>query len=332
MSLEKPDADDTDSTGANTTRRKLMAAGAASWATVGLAGCSSNAAETTTTTTTTQTTTQEPEPQSYVVTDDMAVGSTGVPSGHNFLSACSPSRKFLPGMQAIWYVGVYHPETGEQLTDEDLGKKGVEIHFTNRDWDPVALGWAGDDEEHPAQEWGGSIVLPADASPGEVTYEVTIPKKPENTEFTPVGIAANSFTIVENTELSYVVSNYTYAINSPQESNGFVSACGPEYQFKPGMTVAFQANVYDANTGKEPGTDVINSVTLTFPNGEFEDVDLAWQGDADEHAVKAWEGSMTLPEDTAAGTYTYAIKVDAGGDSNVKDVDAKVIDQFNVIS
>ncbi|MFB6069570.1 MAG: hypothetical protein ABEJ76_00995 [Halanaeroarchaeum sp.] len=330
MSLEHSgdERNESDGSRANTTRRKLMAAGAVSWATVGLAGCAGGGAQSDTTTTT-----AEPEPTNYVVTDDMAVGSEGVPGGHNFLSACSPSRKFTPGMQAIWYVGVYNPATGDQLTDEDLGKKGVEIRFKNRDWDPVKLGWAGDDKEHPAQEWGGSIVLPEDAKPGTVKYEVVIPQKPENSNFTPVGIAANSFTIIEEKELEFVVSNYTYAVSSPKASNGFVSACGPEWQFAPGMKVAFAANIFDANTGKEPGPDVIKEAKITFPNGEFDDVKLAWQGGEDvakEHREKVWEGVLPLPDDAEKKTYTYEIVVTADGDGHIKDV-AFAEDTFTVV-
>ncbi|MFB6081303.1 MAG: hypothetical protein ABEJ67_00645 [Halanaeroarchaeum sp.] len=332
MSLEQSgdERNESDGSRANTTRRKLMAAGAASWATVGLAGCATGGGQSETTTTTTK----PPETTHYVVTDDMAVGSEGVPGGHDFLSACSPSRKFTPGMQAIWYVGVYNPETGKQLTDEELGKNGVEIHFKNRNWDPVKLGWAGDDKEHPAQEWGGSIVIPKDAQPGEVKYEVQIPTKPENSDFKRVGIATSSFTILEPKELTYVVSNYTYAISSPKESGGFVSACGPEWQFAPGMTVAFAANIFDANTGKEPGPDTITSAKITFPNGEFDDIKLAWQGGEDvakEHREKVWEGVLELPDDAEKKTYTYNVEVTAKtGSDRIKDV-AFAEDTFTVV-
>ena len=76
-----------------------------------------------------------------------------------------------------------------------------------------------------------------------------------------VGIVASEFEVLglEDT-VTLAVSNYTYAISSPAKANGFVSACGPEWQYAPGMTIAFAANVFDAQTGKEPGPELIEGV------------------------------------------------------------------------
>lgn len=326
------------------TRRKFIVGGAATWATTILAGCSDDGdggAQTDSPTdsptpTPTATPTEEPTespsptpepPENYVVTDDMGTGSEGIPSGASFVSACAPTRKFIPGMHAVWYVGVYDPETGEQLTDETIDEMTVE--FTNRDWEPVKLTWAGDDEEHPADEWNGATVIPEDTETGTVKYTVSITNG--DADFRNVGILANEFEIIEyEEEIKYVVSNYTYAISSPDVSSGFVSACGPEWQYMPGMTVAFAANIYDANTGKEPGPDTIDEVMVEFPNGEFDPIELAWQGDNEEHAAKVWESVLELPEDVETGTYKYEISVTAEA-ANVLDVGIAT-DEFTVIN
>lgn len=289
--------------GLDSTRRKFLVTNAAVWTSASLAGCGGQGQEETTTAAPT-TTTPEP-PKNFVVTDDM-IASGDIPAGATFAASCAPTRKFVPGMHAVWKVGVYDPATGEQLTNDDLD--GVTVEFTNRDYETVALQWAGDDEEHPHKEWNGSLAIPEGAKPGTVKYDVKISNGDDN--YQHVGVAANEFEIIEYTdEVRYVVSNYTYAVSSPEAANGFVSACGPEWQFAPGMKVAFAANIFDADTGKEPGPDVIKSATVTFPNGEFDDIDLAWQGDAEEHAEKVWDGVLKLPDDAAPGTYTYKITV-----------------------
>jgi hypothetical protein len=322
-------------------RRKFIGTSAAVWATASLAGCGGNggdaATDTETTTAATDTptatetdeptTTTEPAPQNFVVADDMAAGSEGIPQGAAFVSACSPTRKFVPGMHAIWHVGVYDPETGDQLTDDDL--EAVNVEFLNRGWDPAELTWAGDAEENASDEWNGSLTIPQGAETGTVQYKITITDGDAN--YRDVGIMANEFEIIEYDDpVTYVVSNYTYAISSPDASNGFVSACGPEWQYMPGMTVAFAANIYEAETGKEPGPDTIDAVTVTFPNGEFDDIDLAWQGDAEEHAEKVWDGSLDLPSDVATGTYEYEIQLTVDAD-NVYDAGIAT-DTFTVIN
>lgn len=323
---------------ADSTRRRFIVGSAAAWASTSLAGCSSQGAADTESPTASPTATPSPTPEppeNYVVSDDMAAGSEGIPEGASFVSSCAPTRKFIPGMHAIWHVGVYDPETGEQLTNGDLGENAVVVEFPNKDWEPVELQWAGDDEEHASQEWNGALVIPEGAEPGEVSYTINIKQTEDDANFRTVGIAANTFEIIEYTpDVAYVVSNYTYAISSPKSSSGFVGACGPEWQYMPGMTVAFAANVFDADTGKEPGPDTIDSVTVEFDNennpAAFDPIELAWQGDAEEHAEKVWDGTLELPDDTPTGTYAYNVVVTAGAD-NVVDVGI-ASDSFTVIN
>lgn len=351
MSPDNPELEDAESdeneggiaklTDGSSTRRRFLVTTGAVWTSASVAGCSQDqgAATATETGTATATATAEPTstapptpepPENYVVTDDMAAGSEGIPAGASFVSSCAPTRKFIPGMHAVWHVGVYDPETGEQLSNDTLD--GITVEFTNRDWDPAELQWAGDDEEHPSEEWNGSKTIPEGTEAGTVQYTINISNGDAN--YRQVGIAANEFEIIEYTdEVRYVVSNYTYAVSAPDVSNGFVSACGPEWQFMPGMTVAFAANVYNADTGKEPGTDVIENVMVQWKGDvPFDDVELAWQGDAEENAAKVWEGTMDLPEDVSTGTYAYTIAVTTATEGETVVDTGIATDQITVIN
>ncbi|MGM0372788.1 MAG: hypothetical protein ACQEQJ_09865, partial [Halobacteriota archaeon] len=93
--------------GSNLSRRKFVAGTAAGFATVSLAGCTDGNGE--------PTTTEEADPENYVVTDDVIVSSSYVPANAGFAQACSPSRMFAPEMHPVFKIGVYDPETGEQL-------------------------------------------------------------------------------------------------------------------------------------------------------------------------------------------------------------------------
>lgn len=331
-----PDATAEDESGGST-RRKVMATGAATWATASIAGCTGDGGDTTTespgdtptdTTTTTSTdtptSTPEPAPENYVVTDDMITGSENIPESAGFVSACSPTRKFLPGMHAIWYVGIYDPETGDQLTDEDLDKV-----VANVDGGPsVELGWAGDDEENPAQEWNGSWTIPEDTEPQTFSYTIEVTDGDAN--FRHVGILESSFDVIEySSPKNYVVTNHTYAISSPESSNGFVSACGPERQFTADMKVGFLVGVYDSDTGEIIGNDTLDSVTITFPEAPFDDLELAWAGDDEEHPADEWGGTMAIPEGTSPGTYKYKVQV-TDGDADFYDVGI-ASEQFTII-
>lgn len=344
MSSENFETEDGTSNGPNTTRRKLMAAGAASWATVGLAGCASNGGGNTTT----EATTTKPKPQDYVVTEDMATGSDAIPATAGFVSACSPTRTFSPGMHAIWDIGIYDPDTGDIVDDTKIESVQVSMSSSDvsaADGKTVEITWAGDDEENPHQYWNGAWVIPEDVSAGTVNYTVEVSTTGADTHL--VGVAENSFDIVEFQD-NWVISSYTYAVEDLKSSNGFVSSCSPEWQFAPGMKVLVNANIFDPSAKgtdlqyddpsksgddpREPGPDAFKSVTMTFPNGEFDDRELEWIGNADSHPERVWETSIQLPDDQAPGTYTYEITAETaeGAAEHVIDVNSAV-SQFTVV-
>ena len=344
MSSEKFETDDGKLPGANTTRRKLMAAGAASWATVGLAGCSGNGD----TTTEEPGTTASPQPSDLVVTEDMVTGSDGIPATAGFVSACAPTRTFSPGMHAIWDVGIYEPDSGE-VADPEL-VESVQISMSSSDvsaadGETVEITWAGDDEENPHQYWNGAWTIPEDVATGTVEYEVEVSTTGPETNL--VGVAGNSFDIIEFQD-NWVISSYTYAVSGgPDSTGGFVSSCSPEWQFAPGMKVVINANIFDptakgtedpddpsvaGDDPREPGPENFESVTLSFPNDEFEDMEMEWLGDAEEHAERVWETVVQLADDQEPGVYKYEITAETaeGAAENVIDVNSAV-SEFTVV-
>jgi hypothetical protein len=317
----------------------LLAGGAASWATVGLAGCPGGDTETDTppqstptdsatptdTAAPTDTATPAPQPENYVVTAETATGSEGVPQNAGFVSSCSATRKFVPGMQMIFYVGIYDPETGEQLTDEDLDSVVVNV-----DGGPsVELGWAGDDEENPAEEWGGATVLSDDISTGSYSYTVEISGGDGN--FRTVGILEDSFEVIEYDDPSnYIVDAATHwsagPDDTPDYTNGFVGACAPEREFTTEMDITFVIGIYDSLSGnvvganglvdpssgeqiEDSGDMALDSVTIVSPDGAFDDIELQWvHGRDDENSVPQWNGTLET-ENLSPGSYPYEVQI-----------------------
>ena len=300
----------------NTTRRRLLASGAAAWATV-LAGCAGggDGGDTPTDTETESDpdpnpdSTESPQPESYVVTAETGTGSEGVPGSAQFVSACSATRRFVPGMQAIFYVGVYDPDTGEQLTDEDLDAVNVNVGG-----ETVELAWAGDDEENPAQEWAGSWMVPEGTETGSLSYTVEVTNG--DADYRNVGILENSIEIIEYDDPSnYVVTTNTYWNGTPVESaNGFVGGCAPERQFSQEMDVTFVIGIYDSVTGELVGSDTLDSVTVESTDGSFEPVELSWQSETEDQTAQ-WNGTLET-ENLAPETYGYEVVVsDPGRDT-----------------
>jgi len=293
-----------DSDATTTTRRRLLAAGAATWATVGLAGCTGDGDGGGGSGT---------DAANYVVTAETGAGSEGVPESAGFISACSASRRFVPGMQAVFYVGIFDPETGEQLTDEDLESVVVNIDGLQN----VELGWAGDDEENPAEEWGGSYVLPTDTEPGTYSYTVEISNGDAN--YQPVGILEDSFEVIEYDDpTNYVVTTETIwdGHPAPDYTNNVVGSCGVERQFSTEMDVTFHIGIYDSTTSDFVGNDTIDSVTIESTDGSFDTIDLEYFSGEEENSSERWAGALET-ENLDTGTYGYEISVSDSEYTNV---------------
>jgi len=290
----------------STTRRRLLAAGAATWATV-LAGCSGNGDDGDDNNTG-DSDGSSAQPENFVVTAETGTGSEGVPESAQFASSCSATRRFIPGMQVIFYVGIYDPDTGDQLTDEDLSSVNVNVDGG----ETVELGWAGDDEENPAQEWAGAWTVPEDTEPGSISYTVEVSNGDAN--YRSVGILENSIEIIEYADpTNYVVTTNTYWDGSAPEDygDGFIGSCSPERQFSQEMDVTFVIGVWDSATGEQVGSDGLDSVTISSTDGAFSDVELSWQADTEEEDPQ-WYGALET-EDLEPGTYGYEVMVTNSG-------------------
>lgn len=361
--------DSSEASDSGLSRRTFVAGSAAGFATVSLAGCGGNGDGDTTTAepapdtepepdptatdTEEPTATPEPQPENFVVTDDIIVSSSYVPDNAGFAQACSPSRMFAPGMHPVFKIGVYDPETGDHLTNDDLESVVVNIDG----FDSVELAWSGDDEEHPADEWSGSWAIPQDTEPGTVKYTVEVTDGDAN--FTSVGILESSFTIIEYDDpVDYVITDDVYAGSAgigDQEGNAFVSSCQPERQFAPNMMVGFDIGVFEASSGmpvsppdfewEESVQGPIDTVTVTVLNSDEEEVksiECGWAGYEGDHAEKGadlyyngvWHMENEDPP-VEPGSYHYTIEVklteDASDATDSQIVGASGYNTFKVV-
>ncbi|MFB6094103.1 MAG: hypothetical protein ABEJ77_04090 [Halanaeroarchaeum sp.] len=160
-------------------RRRLMAAGAAGWATVSLAGCSDTGGDgdggTTTTTedgddvtVTSQTTTTE-----SADTPTTTASSDG--GGGGGTTSCSGQNVFAMGMDVGFLVDVYDDLTGSRLFEDAID--AVTISFPNSELESVELTPDGPHEKHVDDKWGGKLSVPADAEPGTHTYEIAVSRR-----------------------------------------------------------------------------------------------------------------------------------------------------------
>ncbi|MFW6458340.1 MAG: hypothetical protein ACOCY6_02870 [Halodesulfurarchaeum sp.] len=331
--------------GLGVSRRKFVAGSAAGFASVALAGCSGG--EDGTTTTEEPTTEPEPEPENYVVTDDVIVGSGGVPSNMGFVSSCSPSRTFAPGMTPVFKIGVYDPDSGDVLGDDTIDSVVVDID----DHESVDLAWGGDAEEDPADEWSGSWTIPEDAEAGTISYTVEVSNGDAN--FQDVGIMESEITVIDYSQ-TFIIRDDVYTGSSGiPEDNAYVSSCQPERLFTPGMMVGFDVWVYDGTSGKPVGPEETDSEDIV-PASDIDDamsgveavtinivepdktIDLAWsaeENDDEEIEEMLWNGTWTLPEDIETGTVEYEIDVEADGDIIDTPVEGgHVTNSFEIVS
>jgi hypothetical protein len=181
------------------TRRRLVASGAAAWATVSLTGCQyitdpgvdtatesptpTVTTETTTTDTPTPTPTRDPDatptptrgPDATPTPTDTPTPSptpTPTPTAPATTTACSSIDEFVPGMEVGVHVGVYDSETGEPLGDDELA--AVTVAFPDADYDERELNWRGAHERYDERTWGTKVVTHPEAEPGVYNYEVSV--------------------------------------------------------------------------------------------------------------------------------------------------------------
>jgi len=212
-SRDREDADD-----ATITRRRLVASGAATWASVSLAGCNyitdpgppdeggdggDGGDDPTPTVTTTTTTTDSPP---ATPTDDGTPGGTDdggddtpteTPSPTPTATptatpteSCDSIGRFFPGMEVGLHVSIYDPETGEALGGDAIDS--VTVEFPGADFGPLELNWEGPHEAFSRDSWGSKVVTDDDAEPGTYEYHVSVNGGEADVE----GTISDQFTIV----------------------------------------------------------------------------------------------------------------------------------------
>lgn len=276
-------------------RRKFMVAGAGAWASAAMAGCSGDGEDTptetgTATSTPESTATPEEQPENFVVTQDMISGSEYIPSGTGgFVSSCKPQRQFVPGMQAVFKVGIWDPSSGEQLGSDTLDT--VEVSFPDHDIDAIELAWGGDDEEEPAQEWSNHIIVP-EMDPQTVSFDVSVSNGDAN--YYDVGVHSSEFEVIDYTEpaVNYIVTEDTYATSDINEKDAAYSqGCLEQDVFSPDLAIGFDIGIWDADTGDLVfGTDdVVDSAQLALGNGDTVDLVPPEDGLDEGETAEDWE-------------------------------------------
>lgn len=260
-----------------------MKATAVSWASISLAGCTGLLNDE-------EDGTDDAIP-TFVVTDEVVAGPEGIPEGAGgFVTPGQPTRAFVPGMQALFKVGVWDPETGDIVSDQALDEAIVDLDRNVT----VDLIFARND-----REWTGDWVIPLDEDPGTVGYTV---EATNAATFTDVGTTEREFEIIEFDPqvANYVVTDDTYAI--ADAGGGWVQSCLPQHNFTSDMGVGIDIGIYHAGTAEPVGPDIIDEALLEFEAGDPDTAELEWDED-DEHWSYTWRG---IPDDYV-GTLNYEV-------------------------
>lgn len=331
-----------------TTRRRLLAGSAATWATASVAGCGGGDGDTTTspgsdqgstatdTPTETETTTNaEPQPENYVVTAETWAGGEGVPASIGFVSACATTNTFVPGMQVVFFVGVFDPATGDKLGSDTLDGVTVNVGDGTQ---TVDLSWSDENgfaTEGEGSNWVGSWTIPEDIEPQDLSYTIEVSGGDGN--FENVGVLTDSIAVVAFDDPTNLIVDTETRWNghpAPDYTNGFVGACAPERHYSSEMDVTFVVGVYDSTNGHlvgsdglyqyaaeppedglqvddetSPYNDGIDGVTVVSPDDAFDDIELEWTDAADdENGFPRWFATLET-EDLDPGTYSYEVQV-----------------------
>ena len=174
-------------------RRRLVAAGAATWASVALAGCDriddpglpnndgddgdgdgdgddGDGTPTGGTTVSNRTTTTG--------------GDGGTPSGNETTTTPTPTteeptttecaniRRFAAGMDVGLHVDVFDSESGEYLGADGLER--VRVTCPEAPFESLDLAWEGPHEQFSSDGWGGKLSLDEDVDAGTYRYEISV--------------------------------------------------------------------------------------------------------------------------------------------------------------
>ncbi|MFB6253849.1 MAG: hypothetical protein ABEI06_04505 [Halobacteriaceae archaeon] len=171
-------------------RRRLLATSAVGMTAMSLSGCVSGGGGGKQQTT-------KATPEDFVVTSHLYVThDVGKYKTNGFAASCAPQYQFVPGQRIGIRVGIYKAETGKIVGDKVV--KEVTATFDGPSQLPeLQIKWAGDNEEHPAQQWAGTLNQKATkgAKPGQYSYtiHVTIPEA----DIHKLGIITHTFTLLD---------------------------------------------------------------------------------------------------------------------------------------
>lgn len=266
-----------------TTRRKFFVSSSATWASVSLAGCLGND----------DGGSEEEETTYYVVTDEVVAGSDGIPEGAgNLVSQGRGQRAFVPGMQAVFKVGIWEPETGDIVSDNTITEATVSLDSGEE----IDLEFASTD-----REWSGTWEIPEDQEPGTVGYEIQVSN---GAEFTEVGVAQNEVEIIE---FDPDLANYVVTIDTvihEDQAGGWVQSCLPQHNYTANQAVGFHVGIYDGSNGEIVGPDVVDGASIAFNNIEADPLELSWS-EEDGYWSATWRG---IPEGYT-GTVEFEVQV-----------------------
>lgn len=269
-----------------TTRRKFVAGSSATWASVSLAGCLGGEDDQG----------QEDETPTYVVTDEVVAGSEGIPEGAGDLVASGRGqRAFVPGMQAVFKIGIWDPETGDIVSDNTIEEATVSVDGG----EDIELEFASTD-----REWSGTWDIPEDHEAGTVEYEVQVSN---GAEFTEVGVAENTLEIIE---FDPSVANYVVTIDTithDDQAGGWVQGCLPQHNYTADQAVGFHVGIYDGSNGELVDDSVVDSAEIVFNNIDADPVALEFEDPDDGEPLwsATWRG---IPEDYT-GTVEFEVQV-----------------------
>ena len=174
---DSSDPEDTQSKGSGMTRRQMVTAGAATWASVSLAGC--NYLTGPGDDGLTETPSDDDQPNTTVTANTTTTGDTG--SGDDSTAAtttaCSQSAKFLPGMEVGILTDVFNSADGSYAGADVV--ESVVVSFPDADIEPKELTWTGAHETDSEKSWGAAVQTAADAATGTYQYEITVEPKPD---------------------------------------------------------------------------------------------------------------------------------------------------------
>jgi hypothetical protein len=269
-----------------TTRRKFVATGSATWASVSLAGCLGGGDDEG----------QEDETPRYVVTDEIVAGSDGIPeAAGDLVSAGRGQRSFVPGMQAVFKIGIWDPETGDIVSDNTI----TDATVTLGSGEEIELEFASTE-----REWSGTWTIPEDYEPGTVEYEVQVSN---GAEFTEVGVAENTLEVIE---FDPQVANYVVTIDTithDDQAGGWVQGCAPQHQYTADQAVGFHVGIYDGSNGELVTDEVVDSAQVVFNNIDADPVPLSY--DNPEDGEPLWSATWRGIPEGYTGTIEFEVQV-----------------------